>query len=130
MRGIRGAITIQQDHSDEVIRKTKTLLLRILKMNPELSPEAICSIFFTVTNDICSAFPAQAARELGWHMVPLMCGCEIPVLNSLPLCIRVLIHWNTQKPQSEIQHVYLNQAEALRPDLANKQPDQRKEMQP
>ena len=66
---------------------------------------------------IASAYPALAARQMGWDLVPMMCAREIPVKGSLPLCIRVLIHWNTNKQQSEIKHVYLRNAVQLRPDL-------------
>lgn len=127
MRGIRGATIVEKDHPDEIFSKTRELLLSIQKQNPDLFPESICSIFFTVTNDICSAFPARAARALGWDQVPLMCASEIPVENSLPRCIRVLILWNTQKPQHDIQHVYLHQARTLRSDLIVDQTEQSKE---
>lgn len=118
MRGIRGATTILQDKPEEIINKTRELLLKIQEANPDLSKEEICSIFFTVTNDICSEFPAKAAREIGWDQVPLMCGLEIPVSGSLPKCIRILIHWNTKKDQENIQHIYLHKAKSLRPDLS------------
>jgi chorismate mutase len=77
----------------------------------------IGSAFFTVTPDLRAAFPAKAARDLGWHHVALLDAQEIPVPGSLPRCVRVLIHWNTGRPQEEIRHVYLEGAAALRPDL-------------
>ena len=119
-RGIRGAITIERDDPLEVISATKELLIAILESNPKLKTEFIASAVFTVTEDIQSVFPAKAAREIGWDQVPLMCMQEIPVPNSLPLCIRVLIHWNTDLTQSEINHVYCKEAEKLRPDLKEK----------
>jgi chorismate mutase len=118
MRGIRGATTVAVDQPDEIRIKTRELLSQIQAANTGLVPESIASILFTVTKDIQSAFPASAARDLGWHQTPLMCAREIPVPGSLPLCIRVLIHWNTNKPQNEIRHIYLRGAKALRPDLA------------
>lgn len=117
MRGIRGATTIESDNSTNVLAATRELLQAMLAANPSLTPEAIGSAVFTVTEDICSAFPASAARELGWADVPMLDGREIPVPGSLPLCIRVLLHWNTEKSQAEIRHIYLRGARALRPDL-------------
>jgi chorismate mutase len=76
------------------------------------------SALFTVTEDLASTFPAQAARRMGWSQVPMLCAREIPVPGSLPRVIRVLVHWNTGTPQAEINHVYLRDAVTLRPDLA------------
>lgn len=117
MRGIRGATTVINDQPEEIINETLELLTAIQAANKNLVPESIASIIFTVTSDIMSTYPARAARGLGWDKVPLMCALEIPVPDSLPRCIRVLIHWNTQKSQDEIRHIYLNGARNLRPDL-------------
>lgn len=117
LRGIRGAMTVSMDGREEVLAETRHLLLAIQEANPNLNPSDIGSAFFSVTVDITSAFPAEAAREIGWTQVPLLCFQEIPVPGSLPLCIRVLIHWNTDLPQSDIHHVYLSNAKVLRPDL-------------
>jgi len=116
-RGIRGAITIESDTKNHILSATKELLEAIVCANPDLKTADIASAFFTVTDDIASAHPALAARQMGWGQVPMMCAREIPVKGSLPLCIRVLIQWNTDKPQSEIKHVYLRDAVKLRPDL-------------
>jgi len=116
-RGIRGATTVSADDKEQVLSATQELLASILAANPELRTEDIASVLFTVTEDIASAFPALAARQLGWDLVPMMCAREIPVPGSLPLCIRVLIYWNTEKEQQEIHHVYLRDAVKLRPDL-------------
>ncbi len=116
-RGIRGATTIQRDEAELVLEASEKLLNALLAANAGLVPEQIASVLFTVTPDICSAFPARAARNMGWTAVPLMCMQEIPVAGSLPLCIRALIHWNTDIPQDQIQHVYLKGARVLRPDL-------------
>jgi chorismate mutase len=116
-RGIRGAINIPVDEKTELFSATQELLTAIISANPDLRTEDIASALFTVTDDITSAFPAQAARQMGWNQVPMMCTREIPVANSLPLCIRVLIHWNTMIQQSEIRHVYLGDSAKLRPDL-------------
>ena len=117
MRGIRGATTIESDTSTNVLNATREMLEAMLSGNPGLEPADIASVIFTVTEDIRSAFPARAARELGWAGVPMLDAREIPVPGGLPLCIRVLLHWNTDKEQAEIRHIYLRGARALRPDL-------------
>ena len=116
-RGIRGAITVSADEPDLILQATRELLEEILEENPGMKPEDIASAWFSVTEDLISTFPAQAAREMGWSLVPMLCAREIPVPNSLPRVIRVLVHWNTELPQSEITHVYLRDAVKLRPDL-------------
>jgi len=118
-RGIRGATTITTDTKETVLSATRELLDAILAANPDLKTDAIASVLFTTTEDIASAYPALAARQTGWDQVPMMCAREIPVPGGLPMCIRVLIHWNTDKKQSEIQHVYLREAVKLRPDIVN-----------
>jgi chorismate mutase len=122
VRGIRGAITIEEDTADLVLSATRELLGGIQSRNPTLKGEDIASILFTVTADLVSVHPARAAREMGWDQVPLMCALEIPVQGSLKKCIRVLIHWNTDLKQNEIQHVYLRDAVKLRPDLVSNRP--------
>jgi len=117
-RGIRGATTIDTDTKEEVLSATRELLDVILAANPGLQVDEIASALFTTTEDIASAYPALAARQMGWDFVPMMCAREIPVPGGLPKCIRVLIHWNTDKKQNEIQYVYLREAVKLRPDLA------------
>ena len=117
MRGIRGATTVETDIKEDVLLATRELLLEIIKFNPGLKPDDIGSAIFTTTQEIVSAFPAAAAREIGWDHVPMVCAREIPVPGSLPFCVRVLIHWNTDTKQDAIQHVYLRSAKTLRPDL-------------
>lgn len=117
IRGIRGATTVPADDPDLILAATRELLEEILAENETMRPEDIASAFFTVTDDLASTFPAQAAREMGWGLVPMLCAREIPVPNSLPRVIRVLVHWNTDVPQDEITHVYLRDAVKLRPDL-------------
>ncbi len=116
MRGIRGAITIPEDKAEEVLQATTEVLQEIICQN-EIDIEDIASIIFTTTADIKSAFPAAAARVMGLHLVPLMCSQEIEVPGSMPLCIRLLVHVNTRKSQSEINHIYLRDAAKLRKDL-------------
>ena len=119
MRGIRGAITAQADTSGEILAATRELLQEVVRVNPDLKPQDICSIFFTMTPDLHAVHPALAARQMGWVDVPLLCAQEIPVPDSLPRCIRILVHWNTEKPQSAICHAYVGDANVLRPDLVN-----------
>ena len=116
-RGIRGATTVTADEPDLILQATRELLEEILAENEGMQPEDVASAIFTVTDDLVSTFPAQAARQMGWDLVPMLCGREIPVPTSLPRVIRVLVHWNTELPQSEIKHVYLKDAVKLRPDL-------------
>jgi len=118
IRGIRGATTVISDDPDLILQATCELLEAILYENGDIKVEEIASALFTTTEDIASTYPALAARRMGWDQVPMMCAREIPVPDSLPLCIRVLVHWNTDKEQNEIHHVYLRDAVNLRPDLA------------
>lgn len=116
-RGIRGATTVEADQPDLILAATRELLEAILQANAGMTPADIASAFFTVTADLSSTFPAQAAREMGWSQVPMMCAREIPVPGSLSRVIRVMVHWNTERAQDEIVHVYLREAVKLRPDL-------------
>jgi chorismate mutase len=117
IRGIRGATTVTADEPNVILEATRELLGAILESNEEMQPEDVGSALFTVTEDLASTFPAEAARQMGWGLVPMICAREIPVPGSLPRVIRVLIHWNTDMPQDEITHVYLRDAVKLRPDL-------------
>jgi chorismate mutase len=117
IRGIRGATTVSADQPELILQATRELLEAILEENEQMQPEDIASAIFTVTDDLVSTFPAQAARQMGWDLVPMLCAREIPVPESLPRVIRVLVHWNTEMPQSKIVHVYLRDAVRLRPDL-------------
>lgn len=119
MHGVRGATTVIADEADQVISATRELLEAMLAANPGMQTEDVGSVIFTVTEDLCSAFPALAARQMGWGSVPMMCAREIPVPGSLSRCIRVLLHWNTEVPQSVVRHIYLREAVKLRPDLAS-----------
>jgi chorismate mutase len=117
IRGIRGATTVTADEPERILQATRELLEEILAENEGMQPEDVASAIFTVTDDLASTFPAQAARQMGWDLVPMLCAREIPVPNSLPHVIRVLVHWNTELPQERITHVYLHDAVRLRPDL-------------
>jgi chorismate mutase len=116
-RGVRGATTVAEDRPEAVLKATRELLALMIHLNG-IHAEDVASVYFTTTEDVVSQYPALAARQLGWMDVPLLCGHEMNVPNSLPRCIRVLLHWNTHKGQGEIQHVYLGEARSLRPDKA------------
>ncbi len=120
-RGVRGATTVKINSRDEILRATRQMLALMIRRN-EIDSTDIASALFTVTSDLDAEFPALAARQLGWLEVPMLCGYEIRVPGSLPLCIRVLLHWNTDKSQSDIQHVYIHEATRLRPDLSKLPP--------
>jgi len=115
-RGIRGAITADGDDVAAIARATKRLLTEMTRRNA-IEVDEIASILFTVTADLRAGFPALAAREMGWVWVPMLHACEIDVPGSLGRCIRVLMHVNTTKQPAEIEHVYLDGATVLRPDL-------------
>ena len=115
-RGVRGATVATANDADAILAATRELLLAIRDANPTMHTEDVASILFTVTDELDAVFPAQAAHELEWKGIPLICAREIPVPEALPNCIRVLLHWNTNLPQGEIRHIYLKEAANLRPD--------------
>ena len=116
-RAIRGATCLQQDDAQEMAEAVTELLSEILARN-EVGLENLVSIFFTATPDLHSAFPAAAARGIGLADVPLMCAQELEVVGAMQKVIRVMLHVQTSSPRSEIKHVYLRGAEALRKDIA------------
>lgn len=116
VRGIRGATTVDHNDATEIREATQELLQLILSENA-LSTEDLVSAIFTVTPDLNADFPASSAREIGWELVPLLCATEIPVPSGLSRCIRVLLHVNSTRCQTEIKHVFLRNAIALRKDL-------------
>lgn len=116
VRGIRGAITVDADTPEAILDATEKLLQAIVEQN-RIVPEDVASALFTVTPDLSAEFPAAAARRMGWTSVPLLNFTEIGVPGRLERCIRALVHLNTDLAQSEIQHVYLEGARVLRPDL-------------
>lgn len=117
IRGVRGAITVNEDKEPEIVSATEKLVKQMIQEN-NLSADQVASIFISVTDDITATFPAKAVRLIeGWTFVPVMCMNEIPVPGSLQKCIRVMMHVNTDTVQEEIAHVYLEGAEILRPDL-------------
>lgn len=118
VRGVRGATSVTRNQKEEILEVTKELLSTMLEVNG-IDTEDIASAWITTTPDLYAEFPAVGARQLGWTQVPLMQSHEMSVPGMLPLCIRVLLHWNTEKTQGEIRHVYLREAARLRPDLSS-----------
>lgn len=117
-RGVRGATTVSANSSDAILEATRELLKTILLYN-DMKGEEIATIYFSTTTDLNATFPAVAARQIGLTDTALLCGHEMDVPGSLPMCVRVMIHWNTTKTQSEVVHVYLRDAKKLRPDRKN-----------
>jgi chorismate mutase len=116
LRAARGAIRGPSDDGEALLGSTERLLSTVLQRNA-IDPEDLVSIMFTATEDLRSAFPAEAARRMGLGRVPLMCAQEIPVQGSMPSVIRVLLHFHSDRTLDEIVHVYLDGAESLRDDV-------------
>jgi chorismate mutase len=117
VRAIRGAIQVEADDRDAILEGTEELMAAVMSRN-DLTPDDVISVLFTVTPDLTTEFPALAARKLGFHAVPLMCATEIPVKGAMPRVVRLMAHVETDRTRSEIQHVYLRGAVALRLDIA------------
>jgi chorismate mutase len=120
-RGIRGATTVEQNDREAILAATRQLLALMIRRNG-IEKHDVASAVFTTTPDLDAEFPALAARQLGWLEVPMLCGHEISVPGSLARCIRVMVHWNTDRPQNEIHHIYVRDAVRLRPDLSKLPP--------
>ncbi|MEZ4666628.1 MAG: chorismate mutase [Anaerolineae bacterium] len=116
VRGVRGATTVNQNTAEEILNATQKLLEALIETN-DIHEDDVASVIFTTTPDLNAVFPAKAARDMGWHRTALMGALEVEVVNGIPMCIRVLIHWNTARTLDEIKHVYMGGAMALRPDL-------------
>ena len=116
VRGVRGATTIEANTVEAVLEATQELLSSMVEAN-DIDAEDVASALFTTTPDVNAEFPAVAAREMGWEHVALLCGHEMSVPKALKMCLRILIHVNTDKPAKEIRHIYLRGATALRPDI-------------
>ncbi len=116
LRAARGAIRVPSDDGDALLGSTERLLSAVLQRNT-IDPEDLVSIMFTATEDLRSAFPAEAARRMGLGRVPLMCAQEIPVHGSMSSVIRILLHFHSDRTLDEIVHVYLDGAESLRDDV-------------
>jgi chorismate mutase len=117
IRGLRGATVATANTAEAICNATRELILALVEAN-QLHPDDVASVIFTCTPDLTAEPPARAVRELGWEQVALMCVGEMDTPAGLRYCIRVLIHWNTEKKAAEIRHVYLHSAAQLRPDRA------------
>ena len=115
-KGIRGAISVEENTTESIGENTRLLLEKIIQENG-LKMEEIVSVMFTATKDLTKVYPARIAREMGFSQVPLMCLQEMHVEYSLERCLRVLITINCS-PEREVRHVYLKKATKLRPDIA------------
>ena len=120
VRGVRGATTVESNTREAILDAAGELLTAIVEAN-QLPHEHVASILFSTTADLNAEFPAVAARELGWTSTALECVHEMNVPGSLPMCLRILMHVNTDKSASEIQHQYLRGARVLRRDLVEQQ---------
>ncbi len=116
IRAARGAIVVVRDDAEAVLEATGRLLHELIALN-EVATEDLVSILFTATDDLRSAFPAEAARRMGLGKVPLLCAREIPVEGSMPSVVRVLMHFHSDGGIDDVVHVYLDGAESLRDDL-------------
>jgi chorismate mutase len=117
IRGIRGATTVEANTREAILEAAGELLGEIIRAN-NIQTEDVASAYFTTTTDLDAEFPAVVARrDFGWTNIALMCGHEMDVPGSLRMCLRIMMHVNTETPQSEVCHVYLRGATALRPDL-------------
>jgi chorismate mutase len=118
-RGVRGATTVKANTREAILEATKELLGAMVEANG-IDPEHVASAFFTSSPDLNAEFPALAARQMGWTNVALLCGHEMQVPGSLPMCLRILLHINTEKRAADIVHVYLHGARVLRPDFEDR----------
>lgn len=117
VRAIRGATQVESNHPEAILAATQELILEILKANA-LSPSDVISVLFTSSPDLDGVFPAAAARSVGFEDTPLICAVEIDVAGALPRIVRVMAHVETDLRKSEISHIYLHGARALRRDIA------------
>jgi len=116
-RGVRGAITVRENTAEAIRDATLELLQAIVDAN-QIDVDDIGGVYFTTTVDLTAEYPAVAARELGWYDVAILCGHEMNIPHGLPMCVRVMVMWNTSRSAQEIRHIYLREAQQLRPDRA------------
>lgn len=118
-RGVRGATIADANTREAILEATRELLARLVEANG-IESDDLASAFFSTTRDLNAAFPAAAARDMGWTDVALLNLHEMDVPTGLTHCIRVLLHWNTTKTAHDIVHVYIRGAQVLRPDIVAK----------
>src|ERR1700690_500017 len=117
VRAVRGAVQVDSADRDAILEGTAELVTEVMSRN-QLSTDDVISVLFTATPDLTAEFPALAARKLGFQEVPLLCASEIEVPGAMPHVVRLMMHVETSKPRSALQHVYLHGAAALRLDIA------------
>ena len=117
VRAIRGAVQVDANERAAILEGSTDLVTEVMARN-NLDTDDVISVLFTATPDLTAEFPALAARKIGFQDVPLLCASEIDVPGALPRVVRLLMHVETGKPRSELQHVYLRGAAALRLDIA------------
>jgi chorismate mutase len=115
-RGVRGATVAKSNTREAIMEAAEELILKLIEVNG-IEEDQVASVIFTSTPDLNAAFPAAAARHIGWTRVALLGAQEIDTPEGMKRCIRVLIHWNTDRSLDEIQHVYMHGTEKMRPDL-------------
>lgn len=120
VRGIRGAVQVEANTPEAILDAARRLITEMVRANG-VEPDDVAAVIFTCTSDLNATFPAEAARALGWDRVPLLCSREMEVPGSMPRVLRVLMLVNTTLTQDEVVHVYLGEAERLRPDLRSAQ---------
>ncbi|HSK26587.1 MAG TPA: chorismate mutase [Jiangellales bacterium] len=116
VRAIRGATQLERDERGHLLERAAELVAEVLRRNG-VGTDDLISIVFTATPDLRSEFPAYAARRIGITDVPLLCAQEIAVAGAMPRVVRLLAHAETDRPRTEVRHVYLHGAAALRTDL-------------
>jgi len=116
VRALRGATTLESDEREHLLERTQELIAELFERNG-LREDDLISIVFTATDDISSAFPAEAARIAGITHVPLLCARELEIEGGIERCIRLLVHAYTDRAVRELRHPYLHGAEQLRTDL-------------
>jgi chorismate mutase len=116
VRALRGATTLDDDERGHLIERTQELITAVFERN-RLTEDDLISIVFTATDDVHSAYPAEAAREAGITHVPLLCARELEIDGGIARCIRILVHAYTDRSATELRHVYLHEARQLRTDL-------------
>jgi chorismate mutase len=121
-RGIRGATTVDADTAEAIWAATRELLEAMIAAN-DIHEDDVASVIFTTTPDLSAAHPAKAARDMGWTDVALIGCMEMDVPNSVKMCVRILIHWNTPKRNAELRHIFMRNAVVLRPDLSTVRTD-------
>ena len=116
VRGVRGATTVEANSGEAILEASRELLTAMIKANG-IDAESVASAFFTTPPDLNAEFPAVAARNMGWTHVALLCGHEMNKPGALTMCLRILLHVNSDKPAKDVKHVYLRGARVLRPDI-------------